>query len=81
VSHSVVREGAQFFVYFLRFPRDPLRRALWMENCEVEKIGRFSRICSQHFENACFKTKSPPVSLNKNAVPTLFSQVQELNSV
>ncbi|XP_003241938.1 uncharacterized protein LOC100572587 [Acyrthosiphon pisum] len=63
---------------FFRFPEDPVRCAIWVENCDskylpnvdFENLNKRYKLCSVHFEHRMFNFQKN--RLLSNAVPTLF---------
>ena len=86
-TENRIREGCEKLSFF-RFPSQKSRPALrdrWLVNIARENFSpsESSRICSEHFEEACFTYKRIPLTdeekrtfiknaLVDDAVPTLF---------
>ncbi|XP_025202351.1 uncharacterized protein LOC112599600 [Melanaphis sacchari] len=63
---------------FFSFPEDPVRCAIWVENCDskylpnvdLQNLNKKYKLCSLHFEDRMFNFQKN--RLLSNAVPTLF---------
>lgn len=57
-----------------RFPKDPIRRAIWLQNCDfVEKEIEHNRmLCSSHFEKDSLVEQRNRRVLKPTAVPVIF---------
>jgi hypothetical protein len=66
-----------FTFFFIRFPKQIERRVLWAKKCrlDVQVIGKFACICSNHFGGDSFITKIP-AKLKKDAIPVIFDNVK-----
>ncbi|XP_027847171.2 uncharacterized protein LOC114127195 [Aphis gossypii] len=70
--------GEEGQILFFNFPEDPVRFAIWVENCEtkylpkggLQNLKKKHKLCSMHFEDRMFNFQKN--SLLSNAVPTLF---------
>lgn len=58
---------------FFRYPSNFTMRKKWMEKTglKVDPTNKV-RICSDHFDNDCFKESDKKNRLRRNAVPSLF---------
>ncbi|KAF2893260.1 hypothetical protein ILUMI_12916 [Ignelater luminosus] len=69
-NHS--RQGFRLFI----FPRDPKRRAIWIQNCNRENWvpPKNARLCERHFDPSQFESRRADGKhkLKPNAIPTLF---------
>ncbi|CAI6347133.1 unnamed protein product [Macrosiphum euphorbiae] len=65
-----------------KFPKDPIRRAVWLANCEfVEKEIEHNRLlCSSHFEKDCIIVQRNRRVLKKSAVPVIFDKKKKNKS-
>uniref|UniRef100_A0A2S2PN30 Repressor of the inhibitor of the protein kinase n=1 Tax=Schizaphis graminum TaxID=13262 RepID=A0A2S2PN30_SCHGA len=71
--------GGEGQLSFFSFPKDPVRCAIWVENCDskylpkvaVHNLNRRYKLCSLHFEDRMFDFQKK--RLLPNAVPTLFN--------
>ncbi|XP_039617863.1 THAP domain-containing protein 2-like isoform X3 [Polypterus senegalus] len=57
-----------------RFPVDPKRKEIWIQNVRRENFipGRYHFLCSKHFKPACFDLTGQTKRLRGDAVPTIF---------
>ncbi|KAL5239476.1 hypothetical protein ACI65C_006886 [Semiaphis heraclei] len=64
-------------VSFHRFPKDPIQRNIWLQNCKLENTARIEHktLCSDHFNSSCYISNTN--RLLKNAVPTIFPGGEE----
>lgn len=82
-SHFVENSYASIPIYIyssvFRFPKDPIRRAIWLTNCEfVEKEIEHNRmLCSSHFEKDCIVIHRSRRVLKKSAVPVIFEKIKK----
>jgi len=55
-----------------RFPKDQSKRYLWLTACGLseEDYKPSRKICSEHFEQDCYKTGTCLKILKRNSVPT-----------
>lgn len=63
------------FFYINRFPADLEIRKEWVKNInrgEEWSPTQYSRICSAHFEESCFRLGYTRKTLHSHAVPTIF---------
>ncbi|XP_060841869.1 uncharacterized protein LOC132922394 isoform X3 [Rhopalosiphum padi] len=73
-----IETGGEGQLSFFSFPKDPVRCAIWVENCDskylpkvaVHNLSRRYKLCSLHFEDRMFDFQKK--GLLSNAVPTLF---------
>ncbi|KAK7476706.1 hypothetical protein BaRGS_00032043 [Batillaria attramentaria] len=70
-SNRKIAKGKSFH----RFPKDEARRNQWIVALRREnfKPSEYSRICSDHFEEACFDRTGQTIRLRDTAVPTIFN--------
>ncbi|KAL0870843.1 hypothetical protein ABMA27_004687 [Loxostege sticticalis] len=64
-------------ITFHRFPKDPNRKAIWIEACRRDKKWYppcKALMCSRHFEKMYFSIKNR-IRLMNDAVPTLYLPV------
>ncbi|MBN3278224.1 P52K kinase, partial [Polyodon spathula] len=86
---NCTRKSTQSDLAFFRFPRDPRRCSLWVENCRREdledktpdQLNKHYRLCAKHFEPSMICKTSPyRTVLKDNAVPTVFDLTSHLNN-
>ncbi|XP_028825728.1 52 kDa repressor of the inhibitor of the protein kinase-like [Denticeps clupeoides] len=86
---NCTRKSTQSDLAFFRFPRDPDRCRLWVENCRradletktSEQLNKHYRLCARHFEPAMICRTSPyRTVLRDSAVPTIFDLTSHLNN-
>jgi len=69
------------YSFIVRFPKDPIRRAIWLKNCNfVEKEIEHNRmLCSSHFEKDCLVKHKNRTVLKQSAVPVIFDEKKKRN--
>ncbi|KAL2085110.1 hypothetical protein ACEWY4_018430 [Coilia grayii] len=86
---NCTRKSTQSNLAFFRFPRDPERCRLWVENCRradletktPDQLNKHYRLCAKHFEPAMICKTSPyRTVLRETAVPTIFDLTSHLNN-
>ncbi|KAA0701924.1 52 kDa repressor of the inhibitor of the protein kinase [Triplophysa tibetana] len=84
-----IRKSTQSDLAFFRFPRDPERCRLWVENCRradleektPEQLNKHYRLCAKHFEPAMICKTSPyRTVLRDTAIPTIFDLTSHLSN-
>ncbi|KAL4089028.1 hypothetical protein QTP88_024106 [Uroleucon formosanum] len=78
-SHILNKDTISFFT----FPKEPVRCAVWIENCKCDQLNSINnlaantkyRICSLHFETDKFSNFQKN-RLKPEAVPTLFDTME-----
>ena len=73
------------FLLFLgfSFPKNIERRKLWVAALRRKEFQptKYSKICADHFEDACFDRTGQTTRLRDTAVPTIFAFPSHLNKV
>ncbi|KAG9348623.1 hypothetical protein JZ751_002363 [Albula glossodonta] len=86
---NCTRKSTQSDLAFFRFPRDPERCQLWVENCRradledktADQLNKHYRLCAKHFEPSMICKTSPYRTVLKDtAVPTIFDLTSHLNN-
>ncbi|XP_041924084.1 THAP domain containing 12b isoform X1 [Alosa sapidissima] len=86
---NCTRKSTQSNLAFFRFPRDPERCRLWVENCRradletktSDQLNKHYRLCAKHFEPAMICKTSPyRTVLRETAIPTIFDLTSHLNN-
>ncbi|XP_055052285.1 THAP domain containing 12b [Misgurnus anguillicaudatus] len=86
---NCTRKSTQSDLAFFRFPRDPERCRLWVENCRradleektPEQLNKHYRLCAKHFEPAMICKTSPyRTVLRDTAIPTIFDLTSHLGN-
>ncbi|XP_036392965.1 52 kDa repressor of the inhibitor of the protein kinase-like [Megalops cyprinoides] len=86
---NCTRKSTQSDLAFFRFPRDPQRCQLWVENCRradledktPDQLNKHYRLCAKHFEPSMICKTSPYRTVLKDtAVPTIFDLTSHLNN-
>ncbi|MBN3297953.1 THAP domain containing 12a [Amia ocellicauda] len=86
---NCTRKSTQSDLAFFRFPRDPARCRLWVENCRradledktSDQLNKHYRLCAKHFEASMICKSSPyRTVLKDSAVPTIFDLTSHLNN-
>ncbi|KAJ8256996.1 hypothetical protein COCON_G00191480 [Conger conger] len=86
---NCTRKSTQSDLAFFRFPRDPERCQLWVENCRradledktADQLNKHYRLCAKHFEPAMICKTSPYRTVLKDtAIPTIFDLTSHLNN-
>ncbi|ROK74135.1 52 kDa repressor of the inhibitor of the protein kinase [Anabarilius grahami] len=84
---NCTRKSTQSDLAFFRFPRDPERCRLWVENCRradleektPDQLNKHYRLCAKHFEPAMICKTSPyRTVLRDTAIPTIFDLTSHL---
>lgn len=74
---------------FFRFPRDPERCRIWVENCRradleaktSDQLNKHYRLCAKHFDPAMVCKTSPYRTVLKDtAIPTIFDLTSHLKN-
>uniref|UniRef100_A0A3Q2NYK1 THAP domain containing 12b n=1 Tax=Fundulus heteroclitus TaxID=8078 RepID=A0A3Q2NYK1_FUNHE len=78
---NCTRKSTQSDLAFFRFPRDPERCRIWVENCRradleaktADQLNKHYRLCAKHFDPAMVCKTSPYRTVLKDtAIPTIF---------
>ncbi|XP_061829115.1 THAP domain containing 12b [Nerophis lumbriciformis] len=78
---NCTRKSTQSDLAFFRFPRDPERCRIWVENCRradleaktVDQLNKHYRLCAKHFDpSLVYKTSPYRTVLKDTAIPTMF---------
>ncbi|XP_051963493.1 52 kDa repressor of the inhibitor of the protein kinase-like isoform X1 [Xyrauchen texanus] len=86
---NCTRKSTQSDLAFFRFPRDPERCRLWVENCRradleektPDQLNKHYRLCAKHFEPAMICKTSPyRTVLRDTAIPTIFDLTSHLSN-
>lgn len=86
---NCTRKSTQSDLAFFRFPRDPERCQMWVENCRradledktADQLNRHYRLCAKHFEPSMICKTSPYRTVLKDtAIPTIFDLTSHLNN-
>ncbi|XP_048838332.1 52 kDa repressor of the inhibitor of the protein kinase-like isoform X2 [Brienomyrus brachyistius] len=86
---NCTRKSTQSDLAFFRFPRDPQRCKLWVENCRradledktSDQLNKHYRLCAKHFEPSMICKTSPYRTVLKDtAIPTIFDLTSHLNN-
>ncbi|CAG0897395.1 unnamed protein product [Darwinula stevensoni] len=69
------KDGLDHTVTFHHIPKDPIRQKKWVLAMRWInfKPGKFSFICSRHFEEHCFDRTGQTVRLRDYAIPSIFN--------
>ncbi|KAF7660806.1 hypothetical protein LDENG_00274940 [Lucifuga dentata] len=86
---NCTRKSTQSDLAFFRFPRDPERCRIWVENCRradleaktSDQLNKHYRLCAKHFDPAMVCKTSPYRTVLKDtAIPTIFDLTSHLKS-
>ncbi|TRY93938.1 hypothetical protein DNTS_025222 [Danionella cerebrum] len=93
---NCTRKSTQSDLAFFRFPRDPERCRLWVENCRradleektPDQLNKHYRLCAKHFDPAMicktvitdFLTSPYRTVLKDSAIPTIFDLTSHLDN-
>uniref|UniRef100_A0A3Q3JEM2 THAP-type domain-containing protein n=1 Tax=Monopterus albus TaxID=43700 RepID=A0A3Q3JEM2_MONAL len=86
---NCTRKSTQSDLAFFRFPRDPERCRIWVENCRradleaktSDQLNKHYRLCAKHFEPAMVCKTSPYRTVLKDtAIPTIFDLTSHLRN-
>ncbi|XP_024298751.1 52 kDa repressor of the inhibitor of the protein kinase [Oncorhynchus tshawytscha] len=86
---NCTRKSTQSDLAFFRFPRDPERCRLWVENCRradleaktSDQLNKHYRLCAKHFDPAMVCKTSPYRTVLKDtAIPTIFDLTSHLKN-
>ncbi|XP_068173679.1 THAP domain containing 12b [Antennarius striatus] len=86
---NCTRKSTQSDLAFFRFPRDPERCRIWVENCRradleaktSDQLNKHYRLCAKHFDPAMVCKTSPYRTVLKDtAIPTIFDLTSHLNN-
>nr|XP_057936539.1 THAP domain containing 12b [Doryrhamphus excisus] len=78
---NCTRKSTQSDLAFFRFPRDPERCRIWVENCRradleaktVDQLNKHYRLCAKHFDpSLVYRTSPYRTVLKDTAIPTMF---------
>lgn len=84
---NCTRKSTESDLAFFRFPRDPERCKLWVENCRradletktSDQLNKHYRLCAKHFDPAMvYKTSPYRTVLKDTAIPTIFDLTSHL---
>ncbi|KAG7465562.1 52 kDa repressor of the inhibitor of the protein kinase-like [Solea senegalensis] len=84
---NCTRKSTQSDLAFFRFPRDPERCRIWVENCRradleaktSDQLNKHYRLCAKHFDPAMVCKTSPYRTVLKDtAIPTIFDLTSHL---
>lgn len=86
---NCTRKSTQSDLAFFRFPRDPERCRIWVENCRradleaktSDQLNKHYRLCAKHFDPAMVCKTSPYRTVLKDtAIPTIFDLTSHLRN-
>ncbi|XP_038159310.1 THAP domain containing 12b [Cyprinodon tularosa] len=86
---NCTRKSTQSDLAFFRFPRDPERCRIWVENCRradleaktADQLNKHYRLCAKHFDPALVCKTSPYRTVLKDtAIPTIFDLTSHLKN-
>ncbi|XP_028276444.1 THAP domain containing 12b [Parambassis ranga] len=86
---NCTRKSTQSDLAFFRFPRDPERCRIWVENCRradleaktPDQLNKHYRLCAKHFDPAMVCKTSPYRTVLKDtAIPTIFDLTSHLKN-
>lgn len=86
---NCTRKSTQSDLAFFRFPRDPERCRIWVENCRradleaktSDQLNKHYRLCAKHFDPAMVCKTSPYRTVLKDtAIPTIFDLTSHLKN-
>uniref|UniRef100_A0A3P9HTD7 THAP domain containing 12b n=1 Tax=Oryzias latipes TaxID=8090 RepID=A0A3P9HTD7_ORYLA len=86
---NCTRKSTQSDLAFFRFPRDPERCRIWVENCRradleaktADQLNKHYRLCAKHFDPAMVCKTSPYRTVLKDtAIPTIFDLTSHLKN-
>ncbi|XP_077422213.1 THAP domain containing 12b [Vanacampus margaritifer] len=86
---NCTRKSTQSDLAFFRFPRDPERCRIWVENCRradleaktADQLNKHYRLCAKHFDPALVYRTSPYRTVLKDtAIPTIFDLTSHLTN-
>lgn len=86
---NCTRKSTESDLAFFRFPRDPERCRLWVENCRradleaktSDQLNKHYRLCAKHFDPAMvYKTSPYRTVLKDTAIPTIFDLTSHLKN-
>ncbi|KAM9800920.1 THAP domain containing 12b [Neosynchiropus ocellatus] len=86
---NCTRKSTQSDLAFFRFPRDPERCRIWVENCRradleektSDQLNKHYRLCAKHFDPAMvYKTSPYRTVLKDSAIPTIFDLTSHLQN-
>uniref|UniRef100_A0A8C6SYP8 THAP domain containing 12b n=1 Tax=Neogobius melanostomus TaxID=47308 RepID=A0A8C6SYP8_9GOBI len=86
---NCTRKSTESDLAFFRFPRDPERCKLWVENCRradletktSDQLNKHYRLCAKHFDPAMvYKTSPYRTVLKDTAIPTIFDLTSHLKN-
>ncbi|KAG7279053.1 hypothetical protein CRUP_031689 [Coryphaenoides rupestris] len=86
---NCTRKSTQSDLAFFRFPRDPERCRMWVENCRradleaktSDQLNKHYRLCAKHFDPAMVCKTSPYRTVLKDiAIPTMFDLTSHLKN-
>ncbi|XP_049581487.1 THAP domain containing 12b [Syngnathus scovelli] len=86
---NCTRKSTQSDLAFFRFPRDPGRCRIWVENCRradleaktADQLNKHYRLCAKHFDPALvYKTSPYRTVLKDTAIPTIFDLTSHLTN-
>nr|XP_029137122.1 52 kDa repressor of the inhibitor of the protein kinase-like isoform X2 [Labrus bergylta] len=86
---NCTRKSTQSDLAFFRFPRDPERCRIWVENCRradleaktADQLNKHYRLCAKHFDPAMVCKTSPYRTVLKDtAIPTVFDLTSHLKN-
>lgn len=86
---NCTRKSTQSDLAFFRFPRDPERCKIWVENCRradleaktSDQLNKHYRLCAKHFDPAMVCRTSPYRTVLKDtAIPTIFDLTSHLKN-
>ncbi|XP_076591034.1 THAP domain containing 12b [Chaetodon auriga] len=86
---NCTRKSTQSDLAFFRFPRDPERCRIWVENCRradleaktADQLNKHYRLCAKHFDPAMVCKTSPYRTVLKDtAIPTIFDLTSHLRN-
>ncbi|XP_024133720.1 THAP domain containing 12b [Oryzias melastigma] len=86
---NCTRKSTQSDLAFFRFPRDPERCRIWVENCRradleaktADQLNKHYRLCAKHFDPGMVCKTSPYRTVLKDtAIPTIFDLTSHLKN-
>ncbi|XP_068601673.1 THAP domain containing 12b [Brachionichthys hirsutus] len=86
---NCTRKSTQSDLAFFRFPREPERCRIWVENCRradleaktSDQLNKHYRLCAKHFDPATVCKTSPYRTVLKDtAIPTIFDLTSHLKN-
>ncbi|CAL9684096.1 unnamed protein product [Knipowitschia caucasica] len=86
---NCTRKSTESDLAFFRFPREPERCKMWVENCRradletktSDQLNKHYRLCAKHFDPAMvYKTSPYRTVLKDTAIPTIFDLTSHLKN-